>query len=221
MSYRFAARAGIASGIVGIIAYAFLIGYLTIRNHDAQNGIIPIRVHDFCVILQFLLLIPVVFGMFRIVQERFSNTSRAMLNMGVGALSVTVLFLLLVFPKIIADTLYMFPQGIFGAWLIIACRRMKGLIPQWLRWFGIIVGFGLTLVGVFPIGYAIFVDPVLIHMPAPSDEMMEKAPFNTPADILLHQLVWIGTFMGVLMLPIWTILTGMNFLKKSNTQLST
>lgn len=221
ISYRSAGRAGIASGVIGIVAYVFLIGYLAIRNQDAQNGVVPLRVHDSCVILQFLFLIPVVFAFFKLIQEHSPNKSRAMLNVGVGAICFTVLFLLLILPKILADTLYMFPQGIFGAWLIIACWRMKRLIPQWLRWFGIIVGFGLTLVGIFPVGYAIFVDSVILHIPAPSDEVIEKIPADTPPNIFLHQLIWIGSFMGVLTLPIWTILAGVNFLRKTNRQLST
>ena len=54
LSYRSAGRAAIASGITGIVAYIFLIGFLLIRNQDAQKGVLPIRVHDSCVILQFI-----------------------------------------------------------------------------------------------------------------------------------------------------------------------
>jgi hypothetical protein len=113
-SYRSAGRAAIASGVIGIIAYVFLIGFLLIRSQDAQNGILPIRVHDSCVILQFVFLIPVVFVLFKLIQGRSSKVSRAIFNVGVGALCFTILFLLLIFPKVLADTLYMFPQGILG-----------------------------------------------------------------------------------------------------------
>jgi hypothetical protein len=215
-SYRFAGRAAIASGVIGIVAYVFLIGFLVIRNQDAQNGALPIRVHDSCVILQFIFFIPVAIALFKLIQEQSSNISQAMLNVGVGALCFTVLFLLLIFPKIFADTLYMFPQGIFGIWLIIACRHLKGIIPPWLKWFGIIVGFGLALVGIFPVGYAIFVDSVILHIPAPSDEVMEKIPSETSANILIHQFLYIGSIMGVLTLPIWTILIGVRLLRKRN-----
>ncbi|MCO5947361.1 hypothetical protein [Mucilaginibacter flavidus] len=214
--YRYAARAAIASGAIGIIAYVFLIAYLLIRSQDGQNGTLPIRVHDSCVILQFLFLIPVVIALFKLIQARSSDLSRAMLNAGVGALCFTILFLLLIFPKIMADTLYMFPQGIFGIWLIIACWRLQRIIPQWFRWFGIIVGVGLALVGIFPIGYAIFVDSVILHIPAPSDAEMNKIPTETTANIVLHQFIYIGTFIGVLPLPIWTILTGIRLLRIKN-----
>ncbi|MEJ7681796.1 MAG: hypothetical protein WKG06_28910 [Segetibacter sp.] len=207
-------RYAIASGMIGIVAYAFLIVYLAIRNQDAQNGFVPVRVHDFCVILQFLFLIPVVFALFKFIQQQSPNTSQALLYVGIGSLCFTALFLLLSFPKVLADVLYMFPQGVFGAWIMIACWRMKSLIPQWLRWFGIIVGVGLALVGTFPMGYAIFVDNVILHIPAASDEVVAKIPVDTPANVFLHQLVLIGSFMGVLTLPIWTIVIGARLLRK-------
>jgi hypothetical protein len=213
-SYRSAGRAAIASGVIGIVAYLFLIGFLLIRNQDAQNGVLPIRVHDSCVILQFVFLIPVVIALSKLIQERSSNLSQAMRIAGVGALCFTILFLLLIFPKVLADTLYMFPQGIFGVWVIIACWRLKGIFANWLRWFGILVGVGLTLVGIFPIGYAIFVDNIILQIPAPSNEVMDKIPSETPANILIHQFLYIGSFTGVLTLPIWTILIGVSLLRK-------
>lgn len=213
-SYRSAGKAAIASGVIGIIAYVFLIGFLLIRNQDAQNGVLPIRVHDSCVILQFIFLIPVVTALFKLIQERSSNLSQAMFIVGVGAVGFTIFFLFLIFPKVLADTLYMFPQGVFGVWVIIASWRLKGIVPNWLRWFGILVGFGLALVGIFPIGYAIFVDNIILQIPAPSNEVMDRIPAETPANILIHQFLYIGSFIGVLTLPIWTIFIGVSLLRK-------
>ena len=110
----------------------------------------------------------------------------------------------------------MLPQGVFGIWIIIACWRIQRIIPQWLKWFGIIVGLGLTLVGIFPVGYAVFVDHVIFQIPAPSEEVMAKIPAETFANSLLHQFLYIGSFMGVLTLPIWTILIGVRLLRKKN-----
>jgi hypothetical protein len=212
-SYRSAGLSAIASGVVGVVAYVFLIGFLVLRNGDAQDGAIAIRVHDTCVILQFLFLIPVANALFALTQQQSAQKSPIMLYTGIGALCFTILFLLLIFPKVFADTLYMFPQGLFGIWLIISCWRLKKLIPQWLRWFGIIVGFGLALVATFPVGYAIFVDPIILHVPAPSNQVMNKIPAETTANILLHQFLTIGSLMGVITLPIWTMLIGVRLYK--------
>ena len=206
--YRSAAYAAIASGIIGIIAYGFLVGYLAVRNQNYQTGIFLVRVHDAGIILQFLLFIPVASALFKFSQQSYQGITRTTLNIGIGALAFTALFLLLDFPKIIADILYMFPQGVFGVWIMIVCWRMKGTFSPALRWFGILVGLGLALVGIFPLGYALFVDKMILQIPAATDEAVAKIAADTTANIILHKIIWIGSFMGVLTLPFWTILLG-------------
>src|SRR5215470_13354645 len=114
--YRYTGWAAIASGIIGYIAVGFLVAFLIPHLTEHLSGGILIRSHDVCVILQFMLLVPVVSGLHKLSYQRSPGMSRAMLVMGVGALSFTILFLLLIFPKILNDTLYMFPQGVFGVW---------------------------------------------------------------------------------------------------------
>lgn len=211
-SYSSAGRAAIVSGVIGILAIGSLLGYLTTFGQDAQNAVVLQKFHDVFLILQLVFLIPVVIAFCKLISHHSSYISKAMLNFGVGAICFTILFLLLALPKILKDFLFMFPQGVFGVWLIIACWRLKGLIPQWIRWFGIIVGLGLTLVGIFPLGFALFVDKIILQIPAPSDEVMEKIP-ETPANIFLHQILWIGSLMGMLTLPIWTITIGIKLLR--------
>src|SRR3954465_2458118 len=99
------------------------------------------------------------------------------------------------------------PTRCLGVWIMIACWHTKSLIPQWLKWLGIIVWHWSGTCQYIPSGYPIFVDKVILHIPPPSDEVIEKIPVNIPANIFLHQIVWIGSFMSVLTLPIWTILT--------------
>ena len=136
-----------------------------------------------------------------------------MTNTGISALSLTVLFLLLNFPKIVGEPWYMFTQGVFGVWVILACYRLPGLLQPGLRWFGIVAGTGLALVGLFPLGYAIFVDKVILQIPAAPDEVIAKIP-ATPANIILHYILYTGTFMGVIPFPFWTILLGRKLLRK-------
>lgn len=213
--YRFTGRTAIASGTTGIIAYGFLVAYLAIRNLNYQSGIFFLRFHDAGVIFQFLLFIPVACALFKLPQQSSRGITRTALIAGIAALAFTVLFLLLGFLKIIADTMYMFPQGVFGLWLITANLRTKGLLSEPLRCFGAIVGVGLALVGTFPLGYALFVDPVILQIPAAADEAISKVPADTTANIILHQIVWIGSFMGVLTFPIWTILLGRRLLREN------
>ena len=105
----------------------------------------------------------------------------------------------------------MFPQGIFGVWLMVICWRMYGVLTQSLRWFGIVVGFGLTLVGTFPLGYILFVDTILLKIPA--HDLTNYPEHNNLANQIIHIILNIGSFTGVITLPIWSILLGRKFLQ--------
>jgi hypothetical protein len=74
-----------------------------------------------------------------------------------------------------------------------------------------IVGLGLTLTGVSFVGIS-FVYPDMLAIPAVPTESIQ--PVNSPANTFFHQLLFISSFMGVATLPIWTILTGFQLLKK-------
>ena len=106
--YRYAGWAAIASGIIGYIAFGFLVAFLIPHLTEHLRGGILIRSHDMGVILQFLLLIPVVFGLHKLLCHRSPRMSQAMLITGIGALSFTILFLLFIFPEILNDTLLCF-----------------------------------------------------------------------------------------------------------------
>ncbi|QHT71670.1 hypothetical protein GXP67_35880 [Rhodocytophaga rosea] len=214
-SYRKSGWAAIASGIIGILAAGSLITYLILRSSSQEVTIFLSRVHDGGVFLQFLLLIPVVFGLHKLSLLRPPGMSRTILSMGVGAVLWVVFCLLLTLPKVVAEVLYMFPQGVFGGWLMVVCWRLRNNLSPGLRWFGIIVGFGLALVGIFPLGYAIFVDTIILQIPAASEEAVAKIPI-TPANMVLHWFLWVGSPMGVLTLPFWTILIGRRLLRESH-----
>lgn len=212
-SNRHAGIYAIVSGITGVFALGFLIAYLMTRDRNYEESIYFLRFHDVGAILQFLLLIPVVNTLYHLLKKHPFNVTQATLIAGIGSLLFTALFLLLTIPKILADVLYMFPQGIFGVWLIYF-NWHKGILSKGLRWFGIIVGAGLVLVGIFPVGYALFVDPIILQIPAASDEAVQKISTNTTANIILHQMVAIGTFLGVVAFPFWTILLGITLIRK-------
>ena len=213
--YHLKGWAAIISGLIGILAICALIGYLVTRDTSPTDGFFLIRFHDIGIIIQFLLMIPVVYGLQNLMQQKVPGIGKSLLIIGVGAILLVVVLLLLVFPKIVADVLYMFPQGIFGVWLIIVNWRLSGLLPKATRWFGMIVGFGLALVGIFPPGYALFVDPILLQIPAASEEAVAKIPIDTPANTLLHQILFIGTFMGVITFPVWEVLLGARLLRRN------
>ncbi len=213
LRYRSAGWCAIASGIIGALAFGFLMTYLNVRDENYAQGIFFLRFHDGGAVFQFLLLIPLVFALHRLQEQQASTIDKTILNAGIWSLVFAALFVLLTIPGILSDVLYLFPQGIFGVWLIFINWRLKGILSNGLRWFGIIVGTGLAMSGVFPVGYAIFVDTIILQVPAAPDEAVQKIPVDTTANIILHQMVGIG-LIGVIMLPVWTLLTGRGLLKR-------
>jgi hypothetical protein len=100
---------------------------------------------------------------------------------------------------------------IFGIWLIVVNWRLSGSLPGWLRWLGMIVGLGLVLVGICFVGLC-FVYPSLLAIPHPPQESIKEV--NSVANTFFHKLLFYAGFVGVATLPIWTILTGFQLLKK-------
>ena len=215
LSYRTAGLATIASGIFGILAFAALITAVITRTTMALTGqvLLLFRTHDVVVILQFLLMIPAVVALQKLSHKQLPGMSRATLAMGIVALSLTALFLIFIFPWIMSDGYYMIPQAMFGVWLIVANWQLTGILSRGIRWFGMVVGVGLLLVGIFEIGYAIFVDSIGLRIPAAPIEDLE-IPVETTANIILHIILNIGSFIGVLTLPIWTIILGRKLLRE-------
>ena len=215
---RLAGWSAVSSGVIGFIAYRFLIAYLNQRSVSPEDGDRMLRCHDGGVILQFLLLIPVVIGLQRFSMQRHPGLGRVIVVMGVGALCFVIILLLLVVPKIVWDVLYMFPQGLFGVWLMVVNGRMSGLLPRWLIGLGLVVGLGLMLVGTFPLGYGLLVDPTALRIPAVAPE--ELAFVSSPANTVLHQILFIGSYLGVAALPFWSVLIGWRLLRRGRGFLS-
>ena len=219
-SNRKAGWAAIASGLIGISAFALLMTAVTTRVSwiPSDRVWMLFNSHDIGVACQFLLLIPVTFGLRALSSQGPRALGKATINIAVGTLIFVVLLVLLgIGEKIISNSFYTFPQGIFGVWLIVANWRLAGSLPAWLRWFGMVAGLGLALTGVAFVGIA-FVYPDLLAIPAVPTESVK--PVDSPANTFFHQLLLIGTLMGVATLPIWTILTGFRFLKRRRVAVS-
>jgi hypothetical protein len=215
---RNAGRLAITSGVIGLVAFVFLIVAVTTRSTWtlSSQAYLLFRAHDLAVVLQFLLLIPIALRLHKLSRQNPPGIGRKTAAWGIGAICLVALLLLLGVCKVVNDMAYMLPQGLFGAWLILANLRLSGLLPRWLRYLGMVVGFGLVLVGtVFP-GLAVFVYPSMLKIPAVSvdDEVFQ----NTEINHILHVLLAIGSALGVVTLPIWSLLTGAKLLSKEHAE---
>jgi hypothetical protein len=75
-----------------------------------------------------------------------------------------------------------------------------------------IVELGLVLTGVCLVGITYVYFPESLAIPQPAPENIKEV--ISPANTFFHQLLPISSFMGVDTLPLWTILTGYQMLRK-------
>jgi len=220
--YRSTGWVAIASGAIGIMAFGFLSAFLVRRLFlgGTEEECIPLlRAHDVGVILQALLMIPVVHRIASIASQRSSGARRLAVAIGISALLLVIIFMLLIFVKIVPDDMYMIPQGLLALWLIIENKRLSGVLPRGLTRLGIVAGVGLLLVAIFPIGFTLFVDPAHLNGWTPFD--YQPPPGTDTANAIVHILLLIGTFMGVATYPIWTLLLCRRLLRENATSPST
>jgi hypothetical protein len=213
-SHRKAGWAAIASGIIGTIAVGLITDILLTRVSWIPSDRIWMLFHafDIGIGVQYLLLIPAVFGLRTLSRQSPPALGKAVFATGKwSAIFVVLLVWLGVGDKIVSNGLFMIPLGIFGIWLIVANWSLSRSLPGWLRSFGMIVGLGLALVGTCFIGIC-FVYPSQLYIPHPPMESIKEV--NSAANTFWHELLYFASCMGTATLPIWTILTGFQLLKK-------
>lgn len=210
-SYRSAGRAAITSGVIGLVAYGFLWAFLVtmVSGGDEKTCRPLITTHDVGVLLQSLFLIPLVLTFGAIVGQRSPAARRSIVALGIAALSLTIVSLRLIIANVLAGPFFMLWQGLLGIWLIVVNRLVSGAFSRGLSWFGTVIGVGLMIAAVFPVGNFLFVDPTLGPLPFNS----EFSAGTERANEILHNILAIGGFLGVAPLPIWTALVGRKLLK--------
>ncbi len=203
---RLAGRLAIISGVFGIAAFACLIVFLVMRPADPRIAHLLLRSHDAGIILQSLCLIPFTLALDAIARRHSPGSSRVTVAAAMAFLALVVVLMLLSFAKVVADVLYMLPQGAVGLWLIIVCRQVAKALPTGLRRLGSVAGIGLLLIAIFPIGYAVFVDSAIFYGPVSDDD--PTPPGTERANEIVHIALAIGTLIGCSTYPIWTALAG-------------
>ena len=203
---RLPGRLAIVSGVFGIAAFACLIVFLVMRPSDRQIAHLLLRSHDAGIILQSLCLIPFALALDAIARQHSPGSTRVTGAAAVSFLALVVVLVLLGIVKVVADVLYMIPQGALGAWLIVVCRQKANGLPKGLRRLGIVAGVGLLLISLFPIGYSVFVDPAILRGPISDDD--PTPPGTDRANGIIHLVLAVGTLVGCSIYPLWSALAG-------------
>ena len=207
--YRTAGKAAMASGVIGVLAFGSMSAAVSVRSAGIPPDLL-FRLNDAGVILQALLMVPVALALCRLSRQRPPAMGRAMLAFGIVALSLTVIWLALIFVHLAWDMVYTIPQGLIGVWLMLVNWRLSGVLGGGLRWLGMIAGFGMVLVGQFPISYVIVVEPMNYFVPVPDDSPMVESTANN----IIHLLLIIGSYVGVLPYAIWSMLVSRRLLRE-------
>lgn len=213
---RLAGRLAIISAVFGVAAFACLIAFLVLRpsGADQQTSHLLLRSHDAGIILQSLCFIPFVLALEAIARQQSPGSTRVTVATGIIFLILIVALMLLSFVNAIADVLYMIPQGALGAWLMVVCRQSANGLPSGLRRLGVVAGIGLILISLFPIGYALFVDPAILHGPISDND--PTPPGTDRANSIVHMVLALGTLIGCSMYPLWSALAGRWLLVRGN-----
>ncbi len=114
--------------------------------------------------------------------------------------------MLLSFFKVVADVLYMIPQGAVGVWLIVVCRQSANGPTARLAKTGHRRRDRSPIDQHIPHRLRTFVDSAILHGPISDDD--PTPPGTDRANGIVHLALAIGTLIGCSTYPIWTALAG-------------
>ena len=203
---RRAGRAAVASGLMGIMSFGFLIacaayvaGHQPAEYKTFADAPLVVRLLFKGVyvgsLLQALFMIPVAAAVHTLGRLRSLRMSQTATAVGITALVAVVLLRVLVLvDSEVSDILFIGPMGFVGMWLIATNWLLGGVLSMGIRIAGTVAGAGFVIAGVsffFLGGLAEF-----SHAGAMSD------------DLVFHTGLWVGGIPAFILYPIWAIFLG-------------
>ena len=155
-------------------------------------------------------MIPVTLGLHALGPNK-SHGPSFNLKLGVIAQISLVVASALLFTGAVSDMLYMAPIGLVGLWLLRFNRAGNALCSPALAWSGRIAGVGLCAIGLGFVIYGLTVAPAVFIRPLTPAEIDAQA--LTPGNLVAHILMLVGTLIGRLVYPFWTIALGQRLMK--------
>jgi hypothetical protein len=210
-------RAAIIAGLLGLIGTGLLVAALfapTPATSTMRRETSLFLWQDAFVVAQALAMIPVTLGLYRLTARASGATSA--IAVGLFAQAYLVITTSLIFTNTTSDMLYMFGIGLVGVWLFLVNRRALDLGSSRVMWTGRVAATGLVLVGIGFLIYGALVAPAVFVRPLTIAEI--DAQTLTPANLISHLCLAIGTLFGRVLYPIWTLLLGRRLLARGNEQ---
>lgn len=219
LNQRNAGVIAIAAGCIGLVSFGLLFGGLTASSVSPDvgrigTGRVLLRGQDIAVALQALLMILVTLAILR--QRTPLRQAPWLAAVGIpGHVGVVLsIALYFAFGAVSGDMLYMLPQGLIGIWLIALCGAASSLSVS-LRVIGVLAGIGLLLIAVGDaiianaLGWQIFDLRARPSVPAEA--------VSSQGNWLGHALLPIGTLLGRILYPIWSIAVGYKLIRRGNS----
>jgi len=191
----------VIGGVLALLASVTLLAAVELRawRLAPRSIVAPLfRWHDGLTALQSALLLPFALRLSLITSQRSSSGWLAAVVAGTSLLAIAILEALR-FINVGPDTLYMLPQGVLGAWVIMISRRTAGTSPGVWR-LGVPTGLGLLLIAgslaavLLYFGSDVFAGT--IRNPDRYGQLINRAA---------HYTLRIGSYPGRLGLPIWVL----------------
>lgn len=211
---RIAGWFAVASGVLGVVAFGLLAAALIVPqpNPNTTRRFESLFLwQDSAVMLQTVLMAALTLSLYLVVRLYSSSWSRLWLCLGLLAQILLVLSLALLFAGVSSDMLYMAPQGLLGAWLILTNAMLAGVLSRSARLLGNVAGVGLMVIALGFLIFAIFVAPGIISGPL-TNAQIDALPWSTPNQVA-HIGMLAGTLFGLTTYPIWTLLLGRTLLR--------
>lgn len=209
-------RFALLSGAIGLVAIALLLAALaapTPEPDTMRRETVFFAWQDVGVILQALAMMPVTIGIWQLAQDSSDRRSCAVLGIGLFGQISLVISSVLIFTHTASDMLYMAPIGLVGLWLMLVNNKRQGIVSKRLCWTGRIAGAGLLTVGIGFLIYGTFVAPAVFIRPLTNAEIDAQA--LSPANLVAHICMAVGTVLGRVIYPIWAVLMGRRVLQLS------
>jgi hypothetical protein len=194
----------LASGLLSAIAFACLVAGLATRV-GAETGLL-FRVHDGLAVCAAIAIAFAAVSWRRAPTRRGGEIGAPLATLGAVSGAMTALALILVFLTRASDMLYMLPQAGIGLWLMATCVKQPSGLSRSLCGFGLVVGMGLLLVGGGFIAIAAAQGPELWALHDQKLGEPDPAVWASPLNVRGHQLLALGTLLGVATFPVWTLL---------------
>ena len=211
-------RIALVSGLLGLLGVGLLIAALvapTPAPDSMRRSTSLFAWQNAVVVLQALMMIPVILGLFRATSQSKPNRGLSVVSIGIFGQLALIVAAGLLFTGAVSDMLYMAPIGLVGLWLLLINTRDDELFSRGITWTGRVAGIGLLLIGIGFMIYGVFVAPAVFLRPLSNPEL-DAQSLTTP-NLIAHICMAAGTFLGRLIYPIWAIVLGRRMIQFAST----